>query len=318
MEKKSEIVEVAVELLVAGSNDRKRFDPVALQELADSIQEHGLAQPVTVRPVWTCSCCGRREVEDLEPPLECDDCGGDGWELRYEIVAGERRTRAVRDLLGWATIPAIVRPLGDEDASGIMLIENVQRADLNPIEEAEAYAKRMAEFGWDVQTVARKAGVTWQRVRQRLALLDLIPDGQHLVRAGQLNIQFAYAMRSLDAARQQVALRWLHNRDNPSFTDFSAYCARLLTAQAQDSLFDLVALMAEAQAVAEAEEAEEAGFSYPVAELPEMKRNGTVGRTLTAYIEELLASGSPELAQAAAVTGAVLQGLQSCGLVRVA
>jgi hypothetical protein len=106
-------------------------------------------------------------------------------------------------------------------------------------------------------------------------------------------------MRSLDAARQQVALRWLHNRDNPSFSDFSAFCARLLTAQAQDSLFDLMALMAEAQVAAEAEEAEGAAATYPVADLPEMKRNGSVGRTLASYIDDLLASGSPELAQAA-------------------
>ena len=122
---------VPIDAIAPGDNDREDFDAAALQELADSIGQYGLAQPITVRPV-----------------------GRD----RFQIVAGERRWRACR-LLGWPTIPALVREMDDETASGVMLLENVQRAELNPIEEARAYARRMARFGWDVDRVAAAANV---------------------------------------------------------------------------------------------------------------------------------------------------------------
>lgn len=101
---------VPVAQIVPGNNDREEFDAVALRELADSIGQHGLAQPITVRPY------------------------GQG----FQIVAGERRWRAVQ-LLGWETIPALVRPLSDEEASAIMLLENIQRAELNPIAEKPVF-----------------------------------------------------------------------------------------------------------------------------------------------------------------------------------
>jgi hypothetical protein len=117
---------VEAALIVPGDNDRQAFEPVALQELADSIAAHGLAQPITVRPI----------------------AGG-----LYQIVAGERRFRAMQ-LLGWERVPALVRDLDDRQASAIMLVENLNRVDLNPIDEARAYSKRMTEFSWAVSDIA--------------------------------------------------------------------------------------------------------------------------------------------------------------------
>jgi len=119
----SQIHQIPVEKIIVGNNDRKQFNQQGLAELATSIAEHGLAQPPTLRPVI------------------------DGM---YEIVAGERRTRAMRDVLKWKFIPAIVRDLDDQQASAIMLIENIERKDLNPMEEAQAYSERMKRFAWRI------------------------------------------------------------------------------------------------------------------------------------------------------------------------
>lgn len=108
---------VPVEHIVRGDNDREDFNPTGLLELADSIRANGLAQ----KPVY------RKRADGM-----------------YEIVAGERRTRAMRDLLGWRHIPAEVsEDMDDRTASAIMLSENRGRRNLNPIEEARGYAKRL-------------------------------------------------------------------------------------------------------------------------------------------------------------------------------
>ena len=113
---------IPIDSIRRGDNDRQAFDQVALEELSESIRAHGLVQPITIRPM------------------------PDG---HYQIVAGERRWRACK-LLTWHEIPAIVRDLDDEAASAIMLAENIGRKDLNPIEEANAYHRRMDQFGWSV------------------------------------------------------------------------------------------------------------------------------------------------------------------------
>lgn len=200
-------------LIVPGNNDRTRFDPAALRELADSIGEHGLIQPVTVRPL-------------------------DGTEL-YQIVAGERRSRAVA-LLGWSEVPCIVTDLNDEEASAVMLTENVARDDLDPIDEANAYASRMALFGWDEKTCAQKAGVSTVRVQFRLKLLKLRGNLQDLVRTGDLELGYAQiiAQSGLDTNFQMLAISRL--RDNPSPTPawFRRVCGQLFERQAQASLLD--------------------------------------------------------------------------------
>src|SRR5690606_4424190 len=142
--------QIPVAQIVPGSNDRKVFDEVKLQELASSIQEHGLAQHITVRPI-----AGSQE---------------------FEIVAGERPFRAISQILQWETAPCLVRELSDEEASAIMLVENTSRVDLDPIAEANAYQVRVEKFGWDAKRIAEVAGVSSDRVRARLTLLKLAED----------------------------------------------------------------------------------------------------------------------------------------------
>jgi ParB/RepB/Spo0J family partition protein len=208
-------------LIVAGSNDRQQFNANALADLAASIDEHGLAQPPTFRPLP----------------------GG-----QYEIVAGERRTRACRDLLGWTEIPAIVRDLSDEEAAAIMLAENTGRADLNPIEEATAYQVRIDAFGWDAARVAETAGVSVQRVHDRLALLALVEDIQHFVKTGAFPVSYAKMLTDLDANRQRIALRLFNRSASMPMHRWRGVVQQLLDDQAKEnmaSLFDLEALLAE-------------------------------------------------------------------------
>lgn len=158
-------------LIVPGNNDRTRFDPTALRELAESIKGHGLIQPVIVRHL-------------------------DGTEL-YQIVAGERRTRAI-DLLGWPEVPCLVADLNDEEASAVMLTENVARDDLDPVDEANAYANRMALYGWDEKRCAQQAGVSTVRVQFRLKLLKLRDNLKDLVRTGDLELGYAQIIAQAD------------------------------------------------------------------------------------------------------------------------
>lgn len=187
----SELVEIPLDLVRPGDNDRTAFDQVALQELAESIRDHGLAQPITVRPVE----------------------GG------YEIVAGERRTRACR-LLGWTVIPAIVRAMDDEQAAAIMLAENVKRVDLNPMDEGRAYQKRMDSIGWSVVMCADKANVSEDKLRARVKLLALAPEIQVLVASGQMTTGYAEALADLDLNRQRIAMRYFSEARQPTLSEF--------------------------------------------------------------------------------------------------
>ena len=208
-----QITHLVLSEIVPGHNDRTRFDQAALLDLADSIKAHGLAQPITVRPL-------------------------DGMDI-YQIVCGERRYRAVK-LLGRPTIPCIIRELSDEETAAIMLCENVARANLDPIDEARAYQVRIERFGWTPQECAQKAGVATRRITNRLHLLRLRPDLQDLTRAGDLQIGYAniIAHAGLDGNRQLIALAQL--RDNPAPTPawFRREVNALLEEQAQDCLFD--------------------------------------------------------------------------------
>jgi len=283
----SNIIEkIRVEAITPGDNDREAFDPQGIRELADSIEQHGLAQPITVRP-WQ-----------------------DGG---YQLVAGERRWRAVQ-LLKWKVIPSIVRKLSDEAASGIMLLENIQRAELNPIEEAKAYHKRMVKFGWDAQQVAKVANVSVQRVRLRLALLDIVPEAQKLVRDGQLGLKYAYAKRDLDNHRQRIAPRYLAATDNPRIKEFRTLCAQLLEEQAQEALFDMAAFMTEIQEVRDAEREARPERIIPIAEdLPAMRKAGSIAQALERFIRDLMDAGRDREAQ---VAGSIYLGLLQHKLTR--
>jgi ParB/RepB/Spo0J family partition protein len=173
---------------------------------------NGLAQPITLRP-------------------RPDGAG-------YWLVAGERRWRAALSL-GWATITAFVRDMTDEQALNVMLVENVMRTDLNPIEEGEAYARRMAETGATAAEVAEQLGVPESRVQWKLDLLRLGPVARDLVRTGQVGWASAWHMVGLDEVRQTAALKALAEK-NLTMSSMEQLCAALRADQDQGSMFDVL------------------------------------------------------------------------------
>jgi len=222
------VATIELERIDAGANDRQTFSEDSLRELADSIRAHGLAQPPTVRRVGE----------------------------RYEIVAGERRVRAMR-MLGWAEIPAFVREMDDATASAIMLAENVQRADLDPMEEARAYQSRIDRFGYSVAELARVANVSAERVRKRLSLLALDDSIAHLVSRRLLPLAYAYCLTTLDSNRQRVAIR-AYNSAPLTLEQFRALTSRLYSEQQQETMFDPSAFLQIENYVADAVDTVEA------------------------------------------------------------
>lgn len=207
-----EITNIPVNEIMAGTNDRKVFCPVKLKELAASIEDNGLAQPITVRRIST----------DL-----------------YQIVAGERRFRAIAEVLKLDTVPAIIRELTDQQASDIMLAENTGREDLNPIEEANAYQTRIQAFEQSPEQIAKIAGVSTQLVKSRVKLLQLNPEIQHLVAHGNFPLGHAEIVAELDNNRQNIAARIYSESNGLPLTTFKGIVSQLLEEQSQDSLFDL-------------------------------------------------------------------------------
>lgn len=238
-------------------NDRTVFDDAAIRELAESIRENGLAQPITVRP-----------VADAETP--------------YQLIAGERRYRA-HVLLGLPTIRAIVVEMDNQQAAAVMLAENTGRKDLDPIDEAKAYQRRIAEYGWDVKTVAQKAGVSVQVVNNRLKLLNLRADLQHLVRSGNLQIGYAQiiAEAELDNNRQMIAIRRLQECPAPTPAWLRKECAALAEQQASNDMFD-GALFAAADFSASVKKQE---FTQALPPDPRKDKAPVTGKTYRAVIE---------------------------------
>lgn len=153
---------------------RRDFDPEALRELADSIRAQGVIQPIVVRPL-------------AEP-------GATG--ARYEIIAGERRWRASQQA-GLAEIPVVVREVDERTALAIALIENIQRADLNPLEEAGALERLITEFDLTHQDVAEAVGKSRATVSNLLRLLELNADVKELVAQSRLEMGHARALLGL-------------------------------------------------------------------------------------------------------------------------
>ena len=170
---------------------RRVFDEDKLRELADSIAAQGMVQPIVVR-----------EVE-----------GGE-----YEIVAGERRWRAAQ-LAGLAEVPVVVRQVDDQAAMAMALIENIQRDDLNPLEEASALHRLLDEFGLTHQQVAQAVGKSRTTVTNLLRLLELDPAVKQLLEAGDLEMGHARALLALKEgplqlqAAQEVARKGLSVRE---------------------------------------------------------------------------------------------------------
>lgn len=186
-----QINQIPISQIIPGKNDRTVFDEAGLGELADSIKEHGLIQPITVRYTKDCA--------------------------QFEIVAGERRSRACK-FLKWETIPAIIKVMEDEEASAITLAENIARKSLDPIDEARAYQRRIDEFGWTIEDLAKYAGTSSIHIRFRLKLLKLIPEIQKLIRFGNLSLGYAQILAdaTLDTNFQLTAFATF--RDNPKPT----------------------------------------------------------------------------------------------------
>ena len=158
---------------------RRRFDEAALGELARSVKTQGLVQPLVVRQ------------------------RADGG---YELIAGERRLRAA-GLAGLDAVPALVRDATDEQALALALIENIQREDLKPLEEAEALHRLRKEFGMTQQAVAEAVGKSREAVANLLRLLNLAPAVRRLLEEGALEMGHARALLSLSSEQQGAAAR---------------------------------------------------------------------------------------------------------------
>lgn len=177
---------VPVELIQRGKyQPRRDIQAEALEELAESIKAQGIMQPIVIRPI-------------------------DGG--RYEIIAGERRWRAAQ-LAGLDRIPAVIRDVPDEAAIAMALIENIQREDLNPIEEAFALKRLQDEFNLTHQEVAAAVGKSRTTVTNLLRLISLSDDVKKLLEHGDLEMGHARALLTLDEQDQRELARQVVAKD---------------------------------------------------------------------------------------------------------
>ena len=170
---------------------RKEFSEAELEELTSSIRENGLLQPLLVRPA------------------------GPG---RYELVAGERRFRSIQRL-GWQEVPVVVRQVDDEALLVLALVENLQRAELNPLEEAEGYRTLAERFGLTQDEIARAVGKDRSTVANLIRLLKLPPSIRRLVEAGELSMGHARALLSIEDPGRAAELARQAAKDGWSVRD---------------------------------------------------------------------------------------------------
>jgi ParB family transcriptional regulator, chromosome partitioning protein len=168
---------------------RRAFDPAELDSLAASLKTSGLLQPIAVRLAASAG----------------PSAGPAGRRPRYELLAGERRLRAATHL-GWLDIPAIIKEADDRTALTLALVENLQRSDLNPIEEAEGYAQLVQSFALTQQEVADAVGKDRSTVANTLRLLNLPPAVRAMVRDGQLSVGHARALLALESAQDVLSV----------------------------------------------------------------------------------------------------------------
>ena len=162
---------------------RHKIDPDALRELADSIREHGLIQPLIITPA--------PDSTELAP--------------RYQLIAGERRWSAAK-LAGLANVPVIVRGATPQEMLELALVENIQRADLNVLEEANAYHQLMTDFGLTQEQIATKVGKSRVTVTNALRLLKLPTDAQTALAEDSISAGHARALLTVEDEKQQTIL----------------------------------------------------------------------------------------------------------------
>jgi ParB family chromosome partitioning protein len=201
------LANLPLDLLQRGKyQPRVDMRPESLQELADSIKSQGLVQPILVRPLP-----GRSPGESQ----------------RYEIIAGERRWRAAQ-MAGMSEIPAVIREVPDEAAVAMALIENIQREDLNPLEEARALARLVEEFGLTHQAAAEAVGRSRAAVSNLLRLMELSDEVKQLLEQRSIEMGHARALLALTSRRQQIEVAGLVAKKSLSVRDTEALVRRLL------------------------------------------------------------------------------------------
>ena len=208
-----ELTRLPLDLLQRGRyQPRLDMRQESLTELADSIRAQGVVQPIVVRALGL---------------------SADGGAQRYEIIAGERRWRAAQ-MAGLKDIPAVIRDIPDEAAIAVALIENIQRENLNPLEEARALERLISEFGVTHQQAADAVGRSRAAVSNLLRLLELAPEVCELIEQRQLEMGHARALLGLPARRQQAEVGALVARKGLSVRETEALVRRLTSPAAAD------------------------------------------------------------------------------------
>ena len=209
-----------VDIVPNKDQPRKRFNEAALSELADSISQHGIIQPLLVRPL----------------------SGG-----TYQLVAGERRWRASR-MAGLKEVPVVIKELSDEEASVIAMIENLQREDLNAIEEADGIKYLMTKYGLTQEEVSERVGKSRSAVANALRLLKLPESVSEYVRDGIISAGHAKALLPLEDEEKMVSLCNTIIKDNLSVRETEKIVKIMTTEKknkkkkSRDKFFDEVEL----------------------------------------------------------------------------
>ena len=209
-----ELAKLPLDLLQRGRyQPRVDMRQEALEELASSIRAQGVVQPIVVRPI--------------EMP------GAASGPVRYEIIAGERRWRAAQ-MAGLDSIPAVIRRVPDESAIAMALIENIQRENLNPLEEARALDRLIREFEVTHQQAADAVGRSRAAVSNLLRLLELPPEVAELVDRRELEMGHARALLGLPQRRQQIEVGQLLSKKGLSVRETEALVRRLINPPKKD------------------------------------------------------------------------------------
>lgn len=237
-----QVEEIELDLLVESPlNPRRTYDEKALNELAGSIRAIGITQPLIVRPrravtvifgdgssesaQGSLADCSHLVGHPLATETEVDDC--------YELITGRRRAEAAR-LIGRATAPCIVRELSDEQAADIALIDNLQRADVEPLEEAAGFADLVARHG-SVAAVAARVGKDVAHVTKRLKLLTLTLDVRDALTLRLITVDHALLITKLGAEEQGAALKWCLDRNAGVKTDVADVVKQCAARRDQDA-----------------------------------------------------------------------------------